>query len=81
MRAAFSSETGTSAKKLRSSQTISGSQKATLTITSEATVSLRPRIWNIRRTGIAMTIAGTIWMKIRMARIVRLPRMSKRARE
>ncbi|MNC87350.1 hypothetical protein D3C83_30690 [compost metagenome] len=44
IRAAFSSETGTSMKKLRNNQMISGSQKATLTITSEATVSVRPTI-------------------------------------
>ena len=58
IRAAFSSETGTSRKKLRSSQMISGSQKATLTITRAATVSVRPTIWKTRRTGMAMTIAG-----------------------
>ena len=66
-------------KKLRNSQMISGSQKATLTMTSEATVSVRPTIWKTRRTGMAMTIAGTIWTRISSARTVPLPVMSYRA--
>ena len=42
-------------------------------MTSAITVSVRPRIWKIFNTGIAMTIAGTICMKIRTARTALLP--------
>jgi hypothetical protein len=62
MRAARSSDTGTCRKKLRRSHTMSGSQNAVLTMTSAWTVSVRPRIWKIRRTGMAMTMPGTIWV-------------------
>ena len=37
------------------------------TRTSAITVSVRRRIWKIRRTGIAITTAGTIWVKMRTA--------------
>ena len=43
---------------------ISGSQNAVLTMTSAATVSVRPQDLEDLRTGMAMTIAGTICMKI-----------------
>ena len=50
-----------------------GSRTRRSRCTSDAIVSFRPRIWKIRSTGIAITIAGTIWRKIRPARIARLP--------
>ena len=63
----------------RSSHTISGSQNATLTITSATIVSLRPRFWTASRIGIASTIAGTIWVKISTAMITPLPGRPSRA--
>ena len=60
---------------------MSGSQNATLTMTSAATVSVSRRIWKILSTGIAMTMAGTICMKISTTRIARLPGRLNRASE